>query len=96
LQPPPLAAPPLTPPRAPPWDRNPQNQNPDKLAVPSIRNDAAFLASSVLFFSVLAVLLGQLPGDWGFFTSYLAGSMILVIMGIGSTAPGLLQGIIDQ
>eukprot|EP00879_Flechtneria_rotunda_P026717 GHRR01028538.1.p1 GENE.GHRR01028538.1~~GHRR01028538.1.p1 ORF type:complete len:220 (+),score=93.44 GHRR01028538.1:506-1165(+) len=47
-------------------------------------------------FGLLAVLLGQLPGDWGFFSSYLAGSVILVVMGIGSTAPGLLQGIIDK
>ncbi|GBF99893.1 hypothetical protein Rsub_12689 [Raphidocelis subcapitata] len=71
-------------------------KNPDKLAVPSIRNDAAFLASCIAVFSVLAVALGQLPGDWGFFGSYLSGAMILVVMGIGSTAPGLLQGIIDQ
>jgi hypothetical protein len=40
---------------------------------------------------VLALVLGQLPGDWGFFSSYLSGSVILVVMGIGSTAPGLLQ-----
>jgi hypothetical protein len=39
-------------------------KNPEQLAVPSTRNDAAFLTSVVLGFSVLAVLLGQLPGDW--------------------------------
>jgi hypothetical protein len=32
----------------------------------------------------------------GFFGSYLSGAMILVVMGIGSTAPGLLQVVIDQ
>lgn len=41
--------------------------------------------------SVLAVILGQLPGDWGFFTSYLTGSIVLVVLAVGSTAPGLLQ-----
>ncbi|KIY94923.1 hypothetical protein MNEG_13038 [Monoraphidium neglectum] len=71
-------------------------KSPDKLAVPSIRNDATFLATTVVGFSVLAVALGQLPGDWGFFGSYLSGAMILVVMGIGSTAPGLLQVVIDQ
>ncbi|KAI8468253.1 MAG: hypothetical protein J3K34DRAFT_427638 [Monoraphidium minutum] len=71
-------------------------KNPDKIAVPSIRNDAAFLASTCLFFGLLAVVLGQLPGDWGFFSSYLSGSMILVVMGVGSTAPGLLQVVIDR
>ena len=69
---------------------------PDKIGVPSTRNDAAFLATSVLGFSALAVALGQLPGDWGFFGSYLSGAMILVVMGIGSTAPALLQVVIDR
>jgi hypothetical protein len=120
-------------------------KQPDKLAIASTRNDLAFLVTTVGVFSVLALLLGQLPGDWvscrggglvvadvlmpqpdgsyspfhthiphiysistpslfklshlgrqGFFGQYLSGSMILVVMGIGSTAPGLLQGVIDQ
>jgi hypothetical protein len=41
--------------------------------------------------SVAAVILGQLPGDWGFFTSYLTGAIVLVVLAVGSTAPGLLQ-----
>ena len=41
--------------------------------------------------SVAAVLLGQLPGDWGFFSSYLTGAIVLVVLAVGSTAPGLLQ-----
>ena len=36
------------------------------------------------------------PHPQGFFGSYLSGSVILVVMGIGSTAPGLLQVAIDQ
>eukprot|EP00879_Flechtneria_rotunda_P004011 GHRR01004252.1.p1 GENE.GHRR01004252.1~~GHRR01004252.1.p1 ORF type:complete len:243 (+),score=108.64 GHRR01004252.1:772-1500(+) len=71
-------------------------KSPGQIAVSSNRNDAAFLATVCGVFGLLAVLLGQLPGDWGFFSSYLAGSVILVVMGIGSTAPGLLQGIIDK
>lgn len=47
-------------------------------------------------FSVLAVILGQLPGDWGFFSSYLTGGVVLGVLAVGSTAPGLLQGIIDK
>lgn len=47
-------------------------------------------------FSVLAVILGQLPGDWGFFGAYLTGGVVLAVLAVGSTAPGLLQGIIDK
>lgn len=47
-------------------------------------------------FSVLAVILGQLPGDWGFFSAYLTGGVVLGVLAVGSTAPGLLQGIIDK
>jgi len=36
------------------------------------------------------------PPPQGFFGQYLSGSMILVVMGIGSTAPGILQVAIDQ
>lgn len=34
------------------------------MAIPSVRNDAAFLYTLVGVTSVLAVLGGQLPGDW--------------------------------
>jgi hypothetical protein len=40
---------------------------------------------------VVAVVLGQLPGDWGFFGAYLTGGIVLGVLAVGSTAPGLLQ-----
>ena len=48
-------------------------KQPEKIAQVSVRNDAAFLFSVVGSTSVIAVVLGQLPGDWGFFGSYLTG-----------------------
>jgi hypothetical protein len=48
-------------------------------------------AAAAAVCSVAAVVLGQLPGDWGFFTSYLTGAIVLVVLAVGSTAPGLLQ-----
>ncbi|KAJ7561081.1 hypothetical protein O6H91_03G013200 [Diphasiastrum complanatum] len=66
-------------------------KNAENLAVPSVRNDAAFLATVVGTTSVLAVFAGQLPGDWGFFVPYLVGSISLAVLAIGSIAPGLLQ-----
>ncbi|KAI3850112.1 hypothetical protein MKW98_001056 [Papaver atlanticum] len=66
-------------------------KNAENLAVPSVRNDAAFLATVVGTTSVLAIITGQLPGDWGFFVPYLIGSISLVVLGVGSVAPGLLQ-----
>eukprot|EP00877_Chromochloris_zofingiensis_P013381 jgi/Chrzof1/8297/Cz03g05090.t1 len=71
-------------------------KQPDKIAVPSVRNDAAFLATVVGVFSVLAVVVGQLPGDWGFFGSYLTGGVVIAVLAVGSTAPGLLQFAIDK
>lgn len=47
-------------------------------------------------FSVLAVVVGQLPGDWGFFGSYLTGGVVIAVLAVGSTAPGLLQFAIDK
>eukprot|EP00850_Spirogloea_muscicola_P010418 SM000061S19245 [mRNA] locus=s61:317260:320032:- [translate_table: standard] len=70
-------------------------KNAEKLATPSVRNDAAFLAAVVGGSSIVAVLAGQLPGDWGFFVPYLVGSLSLVVLAIGSTAPGLLQVFIN-
>ncbi|TVU16292.1 hypothetical protein EJB05_39846 [Eragrostis curvula] len=66
-------------------------KNADNLAIPSVRNDAAFLFTVVGTTGFLAVLAGQLPGDWGFFVPYLIGSISLIVLAIGSTAPGLLQ-----
>ncbi|CAN1190301.1 hypothetical protein LINPERPRIM_LOCUS40212 [Linum perenne] len=66
-------------------------KNAENLAIPSVRNDAAFLFTVVGTTGFLGVLAGQLPGDWGFFVPYLIGSISLVVLAIGSTAPGLLQ-----
>eukprot|EP00197_Chlamydomonas_leiostraca_P008890 CAMPEP_0202868502 /NCGR_PEP_ID=MMETSP1391-20130828/10913_1 /ASSEMBLY_ACC=CAM_ASM_000867 /TAXON_ID=1034604 /ORGANISM="Chlamydomonas leiostraca, Strain SAG 11-49" /LENGTH=335 /DNA_ID=CAMNT_0049548681 /DNA_START=69 /DNA_END=1076 /DNA_ORIENTATION=- len=72
-------------------------KQPGMIAVPSTRNDAAFLATVVVSTSLTAVLAGAvLPGDWGFFSSYLIGSISFVVLGIGSTQPGLLQFFIDK
>ncbi|KAL4452273.1 hypothetical protein ABPG75_007935 [Micractinium tetrahymenae] len=69
---------------------------PEKIAQISVRNDAAFLWSTVGVTSVIALVLGQLPGDWGFFSAYLAGGISLGVLAIGSINPGLLQFAIDQ
>jgi hypothetical protein len=66
-------------------------QAPEMVAVPSVRNDAAFLTTTVGVSSVLAVLAGQLPGDWGFFGMYLSGGIAIAVLAVGSTAPGLLE-----
>lgn len=39
-------------------------KDPEKVAIPAVRNEAALLYSLVGVTSVLAVLGGQLPGDW--------------------------------
>lgn len=70
-------------------------KNAETLAIPSVRNDAAFLATVVGTTGFLAVLAGQLPGDWGFFVPYLVGSISLVVLAIGSISPGLLQAAIS-
>ncbi|CAL9001254.1 unnamed protein product [Prunus brigantina] len=71
-------------------------KNAETLAVPSVRNDAAFLFTVVGTTGFLGLLAGQLPGDWGFFVPYLLGSISLVVLGVGSTAPGLLQAAISS
>lgn len=71
-------------------------KNAEELAIPSVRNDAVFLASVVGVTSVIAVAAGQLPGDWGFFVPYLVGSLSLVVLAVGSVAPGLFQVVIDK
>ncbi|GJP29409.1 hypothetical protein CLOM_g16675 [Closterium sp. NIES-68] len=67
-------------------------KNAEKLAVPSVRNDALFLATVVGSTSIIAVVASQLPGDWGFFVPYLVGGLSIVVLAVGSVAPGLLQG----
>ena len=62
------------------------------LAVPPPTHTHAPLPPPSGVSSVLAVLAGALlPGDWGFFTSYLVGGVSLAVLAVGSTAPGLLQ-----
>ncbi|KAK9165684.1 hypothetical protein Scep_000875 [Stephania cephalantha] len=69
-------------------------KNAENLAIPSVRNDAAFLFTVVGTTGFLGVLAGQLPGDWGFFVPYLIGSISLVVLAVGSISPGLLQAAI--
>ncbi|KAJ9541056.1 hypothetical protein OSB04_027562 [Centaurea solstitialis] len=69
-------------------------KNAENLAIPSVRNDAAFLFTVVGTTGFLGVLAGQLPGDWGFFVPYLLGSISLVVLAVGSISPGLLQAAI--
>ncbi|KAJ4715588.1 ATP-dependent zinc metalloprotease [Melia azedarach] len=70
-------------------------KNAENLAIPSVRNDAAFLFTVVGTTGFLGILAGQLPGDWGFFVPYLIGSISLVVLAIGSISPGLLQAAIQ-
>ncbi|XP_020089673.1 uncharacterized protein LOC109711162 [Ananas comosus] len=69
-------------------------KNAENLAIPSVRNDAAFLFTVVGTTGFLGVIAGQLPGDWGFFVPYLLGSISLIVLAIGSISPGLLQAAI--
>ncbi|XP_010937045.1 uncharacterized protein [Elaeis guineensis] len=69
-------------------------KNAENLAIPSVRNDAAFLFTVVGVTGFLGVIAGQLPGDWGFFVPYLLGSISLIVLAIGSISPGLLQAAI--
>ncbi|KAF8100373.1 hypothetical protein N665_0226s0033 [Sinapis alba] len=70
-------------------------KNAETLAIPSVRNDAAFLFTVVGTTGFIAVIAGQLPGDWGFFVPYLVGSISLVVLAVGSVSPGLLQAAIS-
>ncbi|PSC72294.1 hypothetical protein C2E20_4561 [Micractinium conductrix] len=70
-------------------------KQPEKIAQISVRNDAAFLITVVGTTSVAAVLLGQLPGDWGFFSAYLCGGISIAVLAVGSINPGILQFAID-
>ncbi len=66
-------------------------KQPEVIGIPSTRNDLAFLTTTVGVSSVLALVLGQLPGDWGFFGMYLSGGISIAVLAVGSVAPGLLQ-----
>jgi hypothetical protein len=66
-------------------------KDPEAIGRPSVRNDAAFLGSVVLGSSALALVLGQLPGDWGGFGAYLSGGLSIAVLAVGSVAPGLLE-----
>ncbi|CAN6477855.1 unnamed protein product [Victoria cruziana] len=66
-------------------------KNAEELAIPSVRNDAAFLFTIVGTTGFLGLLAGQLPGDWGFFVPYLIGSISLAVLAVGSVSPGLIQ-----
>ncbi|KAI6699689.1 hypothetical protein NL676_014013 [Syzygium grande] len=70
-------------------------KNAENLAIPSVRNDAAFLFTVVGTTGFLGVIAGQLPGDWGFFVPYLIGSISLIVLAVGSISPGLLQAAIS-
>ncbi|PON58744.1 Transmembrane protein [Parasponia andersonii] len=70
-------------------------KNAENLAIPSVRNDAAFLFTVVGTTGFSGVLAGQLPGDWGFFVPYLIGSISLIVLAVGSISPGLLQAAIN-
>jgi len=68
---------------------------PDAIAKVSVRNDASFLFTVVGASSIAAVALSRLPGDWGFFSSYLVGGVPIVVLALGSVNPGILQFAID-
>ncbi|KAJ0988584.1 hypothetical protein J5N97_006940 [Dioscorea zingiberensis] len=78
-------------------------KNAENLAIPSVRNDAAFLFTVVGTTGFLGVIAGQLPGlmptvvicrTGGFFVPYLIGSISLIVLAVGSISPGLLQAAI--
>ncbi|KAM3313471.1 hypothetical protein ACQJBY_032827 [Aegilops geniculata] len=49
---------------------------------------ATFLFTVVGATRFLAVLVGQFPGDWGFFIPYLTRSISLVVLAINNISPG--------
>ncbi|CAG9462860.1 unnamed protein product [Pedinophyceae sp. YPF-701] len=72
-------------------------KNPEALGIPSVRNDAAFLATTIVGSSVLAVIASQvLPGQWAPTAAYLIGGAGLIVPIIGSINPAILQFAIDR
>jgi len=67
-----------------------------KIGTPNNDADFNFIVTVTVTTSLLAVIIGvTLPGDWGAFGSYLMGGVSLVVLAIGSTAPGLLKVGVD-
>jgi len=65
---------------------------PNAIGVPSVRNDAAFLATTVVGSSLLAIVASQiLPGNAGPAAAYIIGGIGFVVPAIGSVNPGLLE-----
>lgn len=71
-------------------------KQPESIGTPEERDDQGFLTTVLLVCSVIAVAAGFLPGDWGFFVPYLVGGVVLVVLAVGSTAPGLLYAVVDN
>ncbi|GAB5359876.1 hypothetical protein AAMO2058_000579900 [Amorphochlora amoebiformis] len=67
-------------------------QNPESLAGGDVQDDLTLLVSYVLVSSVLATGAANFPGQAGFFLPYLIAGSSLVLLGIGSTNPGILSG----
>tara|TARA_B100000519_G_scaffold191067_1_gene191109 strand:+ start:359 stop:1144 length:786 start_codon:yes stop_codon:yes gene_type:complete len=68
-----------------------------KIGTPNNDADFNFIVTVTVTTSLLAVIIGTtLPGDWGAFGSYLMGGVSLVVLAIGSTAPGLLKIGVDS
>ena len=67
-----------------------------KIGTPNNDADFNFIVTVTVTTSLLAVIIGvTLPGDWGAFGSYLMGGVSLVVLAVGSTAPGLLKVGVD-
>lgn len=72
-------------------------RDPEAIGTPSTRNEATFLVAVFAGTAVPATVAGYvLPGDFAFFVPYLLGGVVLVVLAVGSTAPGLLQWGIDR
>lgn len=70
---------------------------PEQIAKPSDANDLKLIVTVTLVCSLLAVVVGATaPGDAGAFGAYLIGGIPIVVLAIGSTAPGLLRVATDR
>ncbi|CAL58559.1 unnamed product [Ostreococcus tauri] len=90
--------------------KNPQRRNvfpnelkrvlkaaPEQIAKPSDANDLKLIVTVTLTCSLAAVVVGAtLPGDIGAFGAYLLGGIPIVVLAVGSTAPGLLRVATDR
>lgn len=71
-------------------------KKPESIATPEVRDDEGFLTSVLLGATPIVFGSSFLPGEWGFWLPYLTGGAVLVVMGLGSTAPGLLYAVTDN